>query len=90
MYKRQVWEVGGGNERAGDVCFRSDLQKVGENEMEVPGKGSSGGTGTGGVSAALGNDRRNNEAGGDGSPSVDEPKTGEIGVAGVYGIRLVE
>ena len=54
------------------------------------GKGSGGGTDTGGGSAALGKDRRRNEAGVVGSPTVDDPKTGEMDVANVYGIRKVE
>lgn len=33
--------------------------------MEIAGKGSSGGTDTGGVCAALGKDVRSNESGGD-------------------------
>lgn len=58
--------------------------------MEIAGKGSSGGTGTGGVRAALGKDMRSNESGGDWSPIVDDPRAREVGVAGVYGILKVE
>ena len=58
--------------------------------MAITREGGSGGADTGGVRAALGEDRRSNEAGGDGSPIVDESEGEEVGVVDVYGLREVE
>ena len=57
--------------------------------MEIARERSSGGTDTGGVRAALGEDRGSNEDGGDGSSTVGDSEAGEMGVAGVYGIHEV-
>ena len=59
-------------------------------EVEITRKGGSGGTETGGVRAALGEDEGSTEAGGDGSAAMGGPGRGEMGVTGVYGIREVE
>lgn len=58
--------------------------------MRIAGKEGIDGTDTGSVRAALGKDRRGNEAGGVGSATVDDPKTAEMGVAGVHGTIKVE
>ena len=57
--------------------FRPD-ERAGEGggEMGIAGKRSSSGTETGGVRAALGEDRRSNEAGGDGSPPLVTQREG--------------
>ena len=79
----------GVNERAGDAQSEEWAGESGE-ETEVAGKRSSGGTETGQIRAALGEDRGINEAGEDGSPTVGDPERGGMGVAAVYGIREVE
>ena len=58
--------------------------------MEIGGKGRSGSTEIGRVRAALGKERRNNQTGGDWSPTEDDVRTRVMDVAGVYGIRKVE
>ena len=59
-------------------------------EVEITRKGGSGGTETGGVRAALGEDRGSNEAAGDGSTTMGAAERGGMGVKGVYGKREVE
>ena len=61
-----------------------------EREMAIAREGGSGEAETGGVRAALGEDRRSNEAGVDGSPIVGDSEGGEVDVAGIYGLREVE
>ena len=77
------------DERANDVR-PEERARDGGGEMEIASKRSSGGTETGGVCVALGENRGRNKAGKDGSPTVGDPERGEMGVAGVYGIREVE
>ena len=59
-------------------------------EVEIARETGRGGTETGEVRAALGDDRESNEAGGDGSATMGDPEGGEVGVTVVYGIREVE
>ena len=78
------------DKRASDVLLtEGELEKV-KVKWRSEGKREKWRTNTGGVRAALGKDRRSNEAGSDWSPTVDDTRTGLMGVAGVYGMREVE
>lgn len=70
--------------RDGDVLLK-ERAGDGGGTIELAGKANSGGSDVGEVRAALGDERRSNETGGDGRSTVGDPESGEVGVAGVYG-----
>ena len=81
--------MGSVDERASDI-LPQERAGEGAGEVEIARKESSGGTDTGGNRAVLGEDSGRNEANRDGSSTIGDPERGEMGVAGVYGLREVE